>query len=65
MAANKQSNTVPDVTAFTVMFNTLPAALENTNMRLGPRIGLRFGFFVDRFFAAINGIPLEKGQASA
>jgi hypothetical protein len=64
LATNKQSNTVPDVTAVTVMLNRLPAALENTGTRRpGPGVGLRFGFLTDRFFVATNQIPFSQASA--
>jgi hypothetical protein len=63
VAANRQSNTAPDVTAVTVMFNRLPAALENTSMRRpGPGVGSGFGFFADRVFAAMSQISFGKGS---
>lgn len=64
-ATNNHSNTVPDVTAVTVMLNKLPIATEKTDRaELKARAaGLRAGFFTGRLFAAIC-TPKERGQAA-
>jgi hypothetical protein len=55
LAANKHSNTVPDVTTLTVMLNRLPTALESIGKKrsvTGRGFGLRLAF-ADRFFTAM------------
>src|SRR3982074_3798949 len=62
LAANKHSNTVPDMTRVTVILNRLPTAVESIGKKrsvTGRGFGLRLAFS-DRFFTAINANPLER-----
>ena len=55
LAANKHSNTDPDVTTVTVMLNRLPTALESIGKKrsvTGRGFGLRLAF-ADRFFTVM------------
>jgi hypothetical protein len=66
LAANRHSNTVPDVTTVTVMLNRLPTAVESIGKKrslTGRGLGLRPAFS-DRFFTAMIENPLEKGQTA-
>jgi hypothetical protein len=63
LAANKHSNTDPDVTTITVMLNRLPTALESIGKKrsvTGRGFGLRLAF-ADRFFTAMIE-TFEKGS---
>jgi hypothetical protein len=65
LAANKHSNTAPDVTAVTVMFTKLPIAVESIGVELPAarnELALRARVFPDRFFFAM--IILGAGQAA-
>ena len=55
LAANKHSNTDPDVTTITVMLNRLPTALESIGKKRSvTRRGFGLGLaFADRFFTAM------------
>jgi hypothetical protein len=64
LAANKHSNTVPDVIAVTVMLNRLPAVVENSGKRrsvTGRAFGLCPG--VTHEFFGIDAAVAKAGQA--
>ena len=65
-AANKHSNTAPDVMPVTVIFSRLPKAAESIGeRRRRAGFGISLAFFADRFFAAmINFRPRKEDQAS-
>ena len=66
LAANRHSNTVPDVTAVTIMLARLPKALKHMCVRrFAAGFGLLLAFFVDRLFATTAKSLWEKGQAEA
>ena len=68
LAANKHSNTVPDVTMVIVMLNRLPTALESIGKKrsvTGRGFDLRLAFADRRFTAMLKTFGKGSGRVAA